>query len=117
MGFLYDAHYANYYEVGHTECIRQLGLTYKAIEEAGVLMPVTDLQMKFLLPARYDELITVITTIPVIPEWRMVVQAELKNEKEEVINKAEVKLAFLDAIHHKICRAPEALVQKLAPFY
>lgn len=117
MGFLFHAHYANYYEVGRTECIRQLGLTYKTIEDAGVLMPVTDLSVKFLLPARYDELITVRSTIPSLPAVRMVVEGEMRNASGETINRSEVRLTFLDAASGRIVTAPETLLAKLRPFY
>jgi acyl-CoA thioester hydrolase len=117
MGFLFHAHYANYYEVGRTECIRQLGLTYREIEDAGVLMPVTDLSIKFLLPAGYDETIKVISTIPTLPAVRMVVHGEMQNEQGQVINRSEVKLTFLEASSKRIVVAPDILLTRLQPFF
>jgi acyl-CoA thioester hydrolase len=117
MGFLFHAHYANYYEIGRTESIRQLGLSYRQIEEAGVLMPVTDLSIKFLLPAHYDERITVHSVIPKMPEVRMIVEGEMRNEAGQCINRSEVKLTFLDAQSKRIVTAPKNLCDKLAPFY
>lgn len=117
MGFLFHAHYATYYEVGRTESIRELGLSYRAVEDAGVLMPVTDLSIRFLLPARYDEQITITTTFPTLPEWRMLVQAEMHNDRDELINRSEVRLAFLDASTRKICQAPQQLLDKLYPYF
>ena len=117
MGFLFHAHYANYYEVGRTECIRQLGLTYREIEDAGVLMPVTDLSIKFLLPAGYDETITVISTIPSLPAVRMVVHGEMKNEQGQVINQSEVRLTFLEASSKRIVVAPDVLLSRLQSFF
>lgn len=117
MGFLFHAHYANYYEIGRTESIRQLGLSYRQIEEAGVLMPVTDLSIKFLLPAHYDERITVVSTIPKMPEVRMIVEGEMINEAGQCINRSEVKLTFLDAASKRIVTAPQTLTDKLAPYF
>jgi acyl-CoA thioester hydrolase len=117
MGLLYHAHYATYYEVGRTESIRQLGLSYRSIEDAGVLMPVTDMSLKFLLPLQYDEEVQVISNIPSLPEWRMVVQAELRNQAGELVNQSEVRLAFLDAVTKKVRRAPDVLLQALEPFF
>jgi len=62
MGFVYYGHYAQFYEIGRTEAIRALGLTYKDMEAMGVIMPVVEMQLKFLRPAKYDDLITVKTT-------------------------------------------------------
>lgn len=117
MGFLFHAHYVNYYEVARTESIRQLGLTYRSIEEEGIIMPVTDVIVKYLLPAHYDELITINSTIAKLPEVRMVINAEMLNEKGEVINRSEVRLAFLNAAARHICRAPESLLNAFRPFF
>jgi acyl-CoA thioester hydrolase len=117
MGLLYHAHYATYYEVGRTESIRQLGLSYRSIEDAGVLMPVTDMSLKFLLPLYYDQEVDVISTIPSLPEWRMVVHAELRNPDGDLVNQSEVRLAFLDAASKKIRRAPDVLLQALQPYF
>ena len=59
MGYVYYGNYPLYYEVGRTEMIRDLGLTYKKIEEDGILLPVTSLNIKYYKPALYDELLTV----------------------------------------------------------
>ncbi len=117
MGFLFHAHYANYYEIGRTESIRQLGLSYRQIEEAGILMPVTDLSIKFMLPAHYDERITVVSVIPKMPEVRMIVQGEMLNEAGQCINRSEVRLTFLDAESKRIVTAPDMLTAKLSAHF
>jgi acyl-CoA thioester hydrolase len=61
MNIVYYGNYAQYFEVGRAECIRDLGFSYKKMEELGVHMPVVELQVKFLRPARYDDLITIKT--------------------------------------------------------
>jgi acyl-CoA thioester hydrolase len=117
MGFLYHGHYATYYEIGRTESFRQLGLTYLSMEEKGVIMPVTDLSMKFLAPALYDEIITVKTTVSTIPAVRMIVNAELMGPSGVIINRSEVKLTFLDAKNKSIMTAPQYLLDLLNPYF
>lgn len=117
MGFVFHGHYVNFYEVGRTESIRQLGVTYHSLEEAGILMPVTDMSIKFLLPARYDDLLTVKTVIPRMPEIRMIVNAEISNEAGELINRSECRLTFLDATSKRILSSPAMLSDKLAPYF
>src|SRR4051812_32323459 len=58
MGMVYYGHYAQFYEIGRTEAIRQIGYTYKEIEALGIIMPVVEIHSKFLRPAKYDDLIT-----------------------------------------------------------
>jgi acyl-CoA thioester hydrolase len=45
MGYMYYGNYAEYYEVGRVEMLRSLGMTYREMEEAGIIMPV--LEMRF----------------------------------------------------------------------
>jgi acyl-CoA thioester hydrolase len=55
MGVVYHANYLSWFEIGRTEWIRQLGVTYAQLEEADLLLPVTDVQVKYISPARYDD--------------------------------------------------------------
>jgi len=59
MGVVYHANYLNWFEIGRTEWIRNLGLPYTKLEEAGMLLPVTDIQLKYIQPARYDDLVEI----------------------------------------------------------
>ena len=59
MGYMYYGNYAQFYEVGRVEMLRSLGMTYKSMEESGIIMPVLELKCKYLKPALYDEEITV----------------------------------------------------------
>ena len=63
MGMVYHGHYAQFYEIGRAEAIRQIGYTYKDIEAMGIIMPVVDIHSRFLRPAKYDDLITIKTTL------------------------------------------------------
>ena len=67
MGVVYHGHYAQFYEIGRAEALRQIDYSYKAIEESGVIMPVVDVHSKFLRPARYEDLITVKTILKELP--------------------------------------------------
>jgi acyl-CoA thioester hydrolase len=84
MGYLYYGNYALYYEVGRAEMIRDLGLSYKEMEsKLGVMMPVMSLQMRFVRPALYDELVTIRTTLRELPTRTITFHMELFNEKKE----------------------------------
>ena len=118
MGVVYHGHYAQFYEIGRVEAMRELGYSYKDIEAMGVIMPVVDLHSRFVRPAKYDDLITVKTTLKEIPHhYKIIFHHEIYNEKEELLNTAEVTLYFLEAATMKRCDMPEALKNKLAPFF
>jgi len=67
MGVVYHGHYAQFYEMGRAEAIRNLGYSYKDIEAMGIIMPVVDLRSRYLRPAKYDDLITVKTILKEMP--------------------------------------------------
>jgi len=67
MGFVYHSNFFLYYEVARAESIRQLGYTYADMEKMGVIMPVVEVQSRFLRPALYDDLLTIKTTLKELP--------------------------------------------------
>jgi len=118
MGYLYYGNYAQYYEVGRAEMIRSLGLTYAQLEnEYRVLMPVMSLNMRFVRPALYDELMTVSTTLRELPNRTITFHHEIHNEKNKLVNGGSVKLTFVDAKTNKSIDAPDILLKKLRPFF
>jgi acyl-CoA thioester hydrolase len=118
MGYLYYGNYPQYYEIGRVEMLRSLGLTYKAMEEdQGILMPVVSMNIRYVRPAHYDELITIRTTLRQLPDRFITFNMELYNEEGKLINGATVKLCFVDAQSGKTIPAPEMLVEQLNPYF
>jgi acyl-CoA thioester hydrolase len=118
MGYLYYGNYALYYEVGRAEAIRELGFTYRELEEKGVIMPVAELQIKYLRPALYDDLITVKTTLKELPaNHKIQFHSELYNEKGELLNVGVTTLVFLHAGTKAKSNLPEPLKVRLEPFF
>lgn len=118
MGYLYYGNYAQYYEIGRVEMLRSLGLTYKAMEEElGVMMPVLSLQMRYVRPAYYDELLTIRTALRRIPDQFITFHVEIYNEKNKLVNGGSVKLCFVDKKSSKTIDAPAYLIEKLRPFF
>ena len=118
MGYLYYGNYALYYEVGRAEAIRELGFTYRELEEQGVIMPVAELQIKYLRPALYDDLITVKTTLKELPaNHKIQFHSELYNEKGELLNVGVTTLVFLHAATKAKSNLPEPLKVRLEPFF
>ncbi len=93
MGVVYYGNYAQFYEIGRTEALRSLGLTYKEIEATGVIMPVTEIHSRFLRPALYDDLLTVVTMVKEMPAHsKIIFHNEIYNEKNELLNVGDVTL-------------------------
>ncbi|WP_353482764.1 thioesterase family protein [Haliscomenobacter sp.] len=118
MGYLYYGNYGQYYEIGRVEMLRSLGLTYKEMEEEqGVMMPVLSLQMRYVRPAFYDELLTIRTTLRRLPDQFITFHVEIFNEKNKLINGGSVRLCFVDKKSNKSIFAPDKLIDKLRPFF
>lgn len=118
MNIVYYGNYAQFFEVGRAECIRDLGFSYKKMEELGVHMPVVELHANFLRPARYDDLISIKTTLRQLPEkYEITFHHEVFNERKKLLTTGHVTLMFIDAVANKRMRMPDFLREKLAPFF
>jgi acyl-CoA thioester hydrolase len=118
MNVVYYGNYAQYFEVGRVESIRQLGYTYKDMEASGVIMPVVEFSIKYLRPATYDDLLTIKTTVRELPEdHRIEFFQEVYNEDGKMLTAGKVVLYFLDASTRKKTVMPELLRKKLEPYF
>jgi acyl-CoA thioester hydrolase len=106
-GFVYNGNYATYYEVGRSESLRQMGHTYKEMEDGGVVMPLINQYSRFYKPAFYDDLLTIVTTIPEIPQARIRFEYKIYNEKGTLLNEGYNELIFLNKEKGRPQRAPE----------
>jgi acyl-CoA thioester hydrolase len=117
MGYVYYGNYAMYFEVGRVEGLRQLGLSYKELEEMGVMLPVLENKSKYFSAALYDDLLKIVTTIREKPGVRIKFEYEIFNEKGNLIHQGETILAFVDKKNGRPCRPPKAFQDILEPFF
>lgn len=118
MGVVYYGNYAQYFEVGRVEAIRQLGYSYKEMEEAGVVMPVVSMETRYKRSATYDELLTIESTIHALPEsYEIIFDVAIYNDKGKVLTTGKVQLYFVDKSTWKKITIPGKLKEKLAVFF
>lgn len=117
MAYVYYGKYAEYYEVARTELIRELGFTYREFEERGIMLPVSEMKIKFYRAAHYDELITLVTRLVEMPTARIRFVCEMFNEEGQKLNEGEVSLVFSDATTRRPSRPPKDLLDKLKPYF
>ena len=110
MKYVYYGNYATYFEVARVELFRSIGISYDEIENRGIWLPVSDYKIKYLKPAKYDDLLEIHTFIKKIPGVRIEFEYEIYNEKGEKLTEASTTLYFLDAEKQKIIRCPEFLM-------
>jgi len=115
MGFCYYGRYAEFFEVARVEALRSLGISYKGLEDEGILLPVIDFNVKYFKPAYYDEVIRVETNIIVMPKVRFEFVYNTFNEKNELINQAQTTLVFTNKSGRPI-KAPQKIINALLPY-
>jgi acyl-CoA thioester hydrolase len=118
MDVVYYGNYAQYFEVGRVEAIRQLGLSYKNMETGGIILPVVEFTAKYLRPAHYDDLLTVRSTIREMPiDHRLAFHQEVYNEQGRLLTVGKVLLYFLKKDTKEKTKIPDYLAEKLAPYF
>lgn len=118
MGYLYYGNYARIYEIGRVEALRQLGCTYRNLEdEHRVMLPVVSSASRYMKPARYDELLNIRTTIPVLPTKMIHFDHDIFNETGDCIHKASVKLFFVDMKTQERISCPDWLTVIFKPHF
>ncbi len=118
MKYAYNGKYFEYFEVGRTEMMRDLNLTYKDIEEKGYFMPVIETQIKFLNPAFYDEELIIETRVEKLPLVKVHIDHIITSKNRNVVvAEGYLELAFLDAKTRKPTRAPKFFIDAMKKFY
>lgn len=117
MRYVYYGYYAMYYEVARVEALRKLGLTYREIENMGIIMPVLENHSRFIMAGKYDEVLRIVTTIRNKPTVRITFNYDIYNEENQLIHQGETLLAFVNQKSGRPCKPPEVMMNVLAPFF
>ncbi len=96
MAVVYHGSYLPWLEVGRTTLLREHGFNYRDLDRAGYHLPVLDLSVKYLRPARYDDEVTIHTIIRDCPGVRMKIEYEVRRG-DDLLATAHTTHAFVDA--------------------
>ena len=114
MGYVYYGNYPQFFEVARVELFRSIGLTYKSLEDDGVMMPVTKLTCFYHHAAKYDDYLKIVTEIPQIPDGvRITFNYKIYNESNLLLHEGSTDLVFVDMTRNRPCRIPKKLKEKL----
>ncbi|MDO9187886.1 MAG: thioesterase family protein [Bacteroidia bacterium] len=117
MGYVYYGNYAQYFEVGRVEALRQLGTSYKEMEDNGIMLPVYSCNIKYLKPAFYDDLLVIKTVIKDLPTAKITFDYEIYNQKGELLTTGNTSLVFIKMAANKPCAAPESFLEKIKVYF
>jgi acyl-CoA thioester hydrolase len=113
MGIVYHGNYAQYFEIGRTEWLRNLGITYKQMEEDGIKLPVISLVVNFKKSVCYDDVIKVKTTLKKMPTASIEFDYEIENGNGDIVTTGNTVLAFIDIVRNRPTRCPQHILDKL----
>ncbi|WP_435801630.1 acyl-CoA thioesterase [Polaribacter sp.] len=113
MGVVYHGNYAQFFELGRTEWLRKLGITYKDMEISGIMLPVISLSCNFIKPAKYDDVLTIQTILLKKPMVKIVFDYKITNQHDQLICTGNSVLAFIKTENNKPTSCPNYLLENL----
>ena len=117
MGYVYYGNYASYYEVARVEALRNLGMSYRALEEAGIMMPVLENHSYYHQPVRYDYVMDIQVTLPEMPSVRITFEYSFRTSDSQLVHSGTTVLAFIRADTKRPCRPPKAMIDLLKDYF
>ena len=118
MNVVYYGNYAQYFEVARVESIRSLGYSYKEMEAEGIMLPVVEMQTKFLRPAHYDDVLTIRTILREFPvDHKLIYEQEVYNDQKKLLTLGKFLLYFVKTGSFEKTTMPERLQKLLTPFF
>jgi acyl-CoA thioester hydrolase len=115
MGYCYYGNYAQYFEVGRVEGLRELGVSYKELEDKGIGLPVKHFEIDYKRPARYDDKLKVVTVITDCTATRLEFDYEVYDQEAHLLCTASTTLVFVDLTTGRPVKAPEEVMAVLQP--
>ena len=113
MGVVYHGSYVPYFEIGRVEWLRNKGVSYKALEESGIALPIVSMHLNYKKPARYDDMLTINTKLKKYSGVKIEVDCEIRNENEELLTTAHFILVFVDIKNGKPIVPPNYILDIL----
>ena len=113
MGVVHHGNYPQYLEIARLEWLDTLGISYKNMEQEGIMLPVYELNLKYIKPVTFDEKLTIETRLHEMPNVKIIFDYSVFNEQGELVTSATSVLVFMDSKTRRPTRCPEYILEKL----
>lgn len=113
MQYVHHSNYAKYFETARIEWLREAGISYKKMEDQGVMLPLVNLNTNFKKPAKFDDLLTIKTALKQVPNVKIIFTYKVYNQALELLTTGETTLVFVDMKKNKPIRCPEAILNAI----
>ena len=111
MSVVYHGNYVPYFEMGRVEWLRNKGISYKSLEESGIALPIVSMSINYKKPARYDDLLTVITKFKSQSSVKVEFDCEIWSDEEELLTTAHFILVFINIKTSKPIAPPDYILK------
>lgn len=111
MQYVHHSNYAKYFEIARIEWLRSAGVSYKEMEEQGVMLPVVSLSTEFKKPAKYDDVLTIETAIKQTPTAKIIFTYKISNQEDELLTTGESTLVFVDMKKNRPIKCPKNILE------
>jgi len=116
MGITYYSKYLEWFEVGRTEMLRDIGFPYTQLEKEGIGLPVLEVYCRYHRAAKYDQLLRIVSTVETLPRVTIHIDYKIYNEEQELFVDGYTTHPFI-GISGKPVRAPKSLLEALRPYF
>ncbi len=118
MKFVYNPKYYEYFEIGRTEMLRDIGLSYKSIEDQGYHLPVIESKAKYLSPAFYDEIIIIESMMEELPAIKIHIDYNvIRKSDHKLLAQGYTEHVFMKDSSGKAVRCPQFFLDKVKGFF
>tara|TARA_B100001057_G_scaffold488688_1_gene573549 strand:- start:12752 stop:13108 length:357 start_codon:yes stop_codon:yes gene_type:complete len=107
MGIVHHSNYLKYFENARISWLRSVGVSYKKIEDSGILMPVVSASVEFIYPLYFDDEINIEIILDELPRATLIFDYKIFNQNKKLVCTGNTKLAFLNSITMRPTRVPK----------
>lgn len=96
MGIIHHSNYIRWFEEARIDYLNQIGLTYKTMEEQGIISPVLEISCKYQKMMYFDDIATIIVKVIAYTGVRFAIEYEVYNQNNELCTIGSSKHCFID---------------------
>ena len=112
MSYVHHSNYLKYYEVGRLGWLKEIGFSYKKLEEEDIILPVVRTNIVFRKPAFFDDELIIKTDLIKHPSYSIEFQYNIY-KKKQLINEGYTKLVFLNKKTKKLIKCPKKIQEAI----
>ncbi len=117
MGIVHHSNYIRYFECGRVQALTDVGLPMTEIEARGIMMPVVAVNLNYKTPARFGDMLRVVTIIRELPKASITIETQIYNQRGEEVCNGSVRLGFIHSDSRKVTRCPQYFIEAFSPYF